>query len=348
MATTVHEIDGSYGEGGGQLLRTACALAALRGEAVRIVNIRANRSPPGLAPQHLTAVRAVAALCAAQVEGLAVRAREILFRPGRLQGGRYRFDVGTAGAITLVLQAVLPAALACGEPVHLTITGGTDVRAAPPFDYFRYVFLPLLARLGAGVGVELKRRGYYPRGGGEVEVTIEPARRLRPLRLDECGPIEEIAGIAHCANLPAHVAERMQQAALARLAPRPARIETQVLGREQAIGPGGAIVLWARTPHTVLAASAVAERGVRAETLGETAARELLAELESGATLDLHASDQLLIYLAQADGPSRFAARMLSSHARTTMWLLEQFLPVRFTARPEAGRVLVEVQPHGG
>ncbi len=341
-------VDGAYGEGGGQLLRVACAAAALTGRAVRITNIRAHRSPPGLAPQHLTALRAVAALCGAQVEGLEVRSREIVFRPGRLRGGAYRFDVGTAGSVTLVLQAVLPAAFACDEPVHFTITGGTDVRAAPPLDYFRYVHLPLLARLGAHAALTLRRRGYYPRGGGEVEVTAQPVRRYRPLHLDERGQIEELAGVAHCASLPAHVAERMQQTALARLANPRAHVATEVLGRTQAIGSGGAIVLWARTAHTILGASAVAERGVRAERLGETAACELLAEIESGASLDLHACDQLLIYLAQAGGPSRFTARTLSSHARTTMWLLEQFFPVCFVTEAEAGRVRVEVQPRGG
>lgn len=339
-------VDGSYGEGGGQLLRLSCALAALRGEAVRIVNIRAKRSPSGLAPQHLAAVRTVAALCGAEVEGLALRAREIVFRPGPLRAGEYRFEVGTAGAITLVLQAVLPVALACDAPVRLSVSGGTDVRAAPPLDYFRHVFLPLLARLGAHVTLVLERRGYYPRGGGEAELTVAPAARFSALVFDEPGPIEQIGGIAHCANLPAHVAERMRQAALARLGALPAaQIATEVLGPEQALGPGGAIVLWARTARTVLGAATVAERGLRAEQLGEQAAGELRAEIESGASLDLHAADQLLVYLAQAEGVSRFTVRALSLHARTTMWLLEQFLPVRFAVSAEGQRVRVEVLP---
>lgn len=347
-------IDGAYGEGGGQLVRLSCALAALTGTPVRIVDIRARRSPPGLAPQHVAALRALAALSGAEVEGLAVRAREIVFRPGALRPGRYRFDVGTAGAITLVLQAVLPAALACPGPVHLTVTGGTDVRAAPPLDYFRYVFVPLIARLGAAVSVRLVRRGYYPLGGGEVEVAVEPrSGRWRAFAPSTRGPVEEIAGFAHCARLPAHVALRMRAAALTRLAAaagggeerRQARIETEVLGPEAALGPGGAIVLVARTSHTVLGASAVAERGVPAERLGEAAAGELLADLDAEATLDVHAADQLLIYLAQAEGRSRFFVRTLSSHARTAMWLLEQCLPVGFTVTEAAGGVRVEVQP---
>lgn len=322
------ELDGSHGEGGGQLLRTACALAAITGTAVRLRNIRARRSPPGLAPQHLMAVQAVAELSGARVENLALRSPEIVFRPGPLRGGSFRFDVGTAGAITLVLQACLPVAVAGQAPVTMTVTGGTDVRAAPALDYFRFVLRPLLARLGLGVEIALIRRGYYPRGGGAVAVTVAPGRP-RALTLDAAGALREIRGLAHCANLPAHIAERMRRAAERTLTPYPARIQTQVLGRTGAIGAGGAIVLWAETEHCLLGASAVAERGVPAESLGERAAHELRAELESGATLDLHAADQLLVYLARAQGNSHFLVRELSSHARTTLWVLEQFLPLR-------------------
>ncbi|OGI48878.1 MAG: RNA 3'-terminal-phosphate cyclase [Candidatus Muproteobacteria bacterium RBG_16_65_34] len=338
-------IDGAHGEGGGQLLRTACALSALTGEAVRVFDIRARRAPPGLAPQHLTAVKAVAALCGAEVEGLAVRAPEVVFRPGRLRGGEFRFDVGTAGSITLVLQAVLPVAFACGENVTLRLIGGTDVKAAPPLDYFRFVFLPLLERMGFKAKIELIRRGYYPRGGGEVGVEVEPGRP-RPLRLDAPGALEEIRGVAHAANLPAHVAERMRRTAEEILCAYPrVRIEPQVLGREQAIGSGGAIVAWARTEHTILGGSEVAQRGVPAERIAQSAAESLRAEIESGATLDLHAADQILIYAALAPGASSFLARTWSSHAQTTAWLLEQFLPVRIRAPAHDALTRVEIAP---
>ncbi len=323
------ELDGSHGEGGGQLLRTACALAAITGTAVRLRNIRARRSPPGLAPQHLMAVQAVAELSGARVEKLALRSPEIVFRPSPLRGGSFRFDVGTAGAITLVLQACLPVAVAGPAPVSMIITGGTDVRAAPPLDYFRFVLLPLLERLGLELTLDVKRRGYYPRGGGEIEVRVTPGARPEPLRLEAPGALRKIEGLAHCANLPAHIAERMRRAALHGLAPYPAEIDTRVLARAEAIGPGGAIVLWARREHALLGTGAVAEHGVPAEHLGERAARELRAEIESGATLDVHAADQLLVYLARARGDSHFLVREFSSHARTKLWVLEQFLPLR-------------------
>jgi RNA 3'-phosphate cyclase len=342
------EIDGAYGEGGGQLVRTACALSALTGTAFRLVNIRARRAPPGLAPQHLAAVRAVAALCGAETEGLTQRAAEIVFRPGPIRSGEFRFDVGTAGSIVLVLQACLPVAFAAPAPVRMTITGGSDVRAAPPLDYFRFVLLPLLARLGLSAELTVHRRGYYPRGGGEIEVRVAPAR-ARAFECVEAGALHAVRGVAHCANLPAHIATRMADAARRILGDRfRAGIEEQVLTREQAIGPGGAIVLWAERGDTRLGAAAVAERGVPAERLGEEAARELVAELESGATLDRHALDQMLIYLARADGPSRFRARELTSHAATTQWVIGRFLPARFTAIADGPCTRLEVLPRGG
>jgi RNA 3'-phosphate cyclase len=342
----MREIDGSYGEGGGQLLRTAAALAAITGNAMRIYNIRARRTNPGLAPQHLTAVKAVAALCDAEVEGLKVKSQDIAFHPGKLRGGEFRFDVGTAGSITLVLQALLPAAVACGEEFRIRICGGTDIRAAPPLDYFRYILLPLLSRMGIRAELAVLCRGYYPRGGGKIEITIQPAPPLRPLTLDSPGELQNIFGAAHIANLPEHIVQRMTQAARDALAglPEP-HIEQRVLGRAEAIGAGGAIVLGARTEHTLLGASATAQRGMPAERLGFEAGSALREEIASGATLDVHTADQILVYLALAGGHSRFLARTLTSHAATTIWLLEQFLPVRFDVSPAGALIRITAAP---
>jgi len=326
------EIDGCYGEGGGQLVRTAVALAAITGIAVTISNIRAKRANPGLAAQHLTAVNAVATLCGAEVNGLALKTQRLTFQPGRLRGGDFQFDVGTAGSVTLVLQALLPAMVHSGERVRVRIIGGTDVRAAPPFDYFQRVLLALLRRMGARVHGELLRRGYYPRGGGEALVVVEPGQ-LQAMQLDCAGELRKLSVHAHIANLPPHVVVRMQNAAMEPLRKfgisEPA-ITAQVLGRNEAYGQGGAIVLWAETGFSVLGAGRVAQRGVRAELLGKEAGTELAADLDAGVSLDIHASDQLLLYMALAGGGSRITARTLTSHAQTTIWLIEQFLPVRF------------------
>jgi RNA 3'-phosphate cyclase len=328
----VLEVDGAYGEGGGQLLRTAVALAAITGRALRVRRIRAQRSKPGLAPQHLAAVRAVAELAAARVDGLELRSAAIEFHPNAIAGGRHRFDVGTAGSVTLVMQALLPVMIASPGACTATIVGGTDVRAAPPLDYFDCVLLPLLARMGADARLTVRRRGYYPRGGGEVEIAVRPAGDLRPLGLAQPGALERVEGVAHVANLPEHIAARMRAAVLERLDPAVragAAIATQVLGGDDAHGQGGAIVAWASTAGTILGAGRVAERGVRAEALGEAVGDELAADLASGATVDVHAADQLLVYLALARG-GEFLVRELTRHAHTAIWLIEQFLPVRF------------------
>lgn len=338
-------IDGSHGEGGGQLTRMACALAALTQTPLRLINVRARRDPPGLAPQHLAAVKAVATLCGAATEGLTLRAQEFIFRPGPIRAGDYRFDVGTAGSITLVLQALLPVALRAPAATNLRITGGSDVRAAPPLDYFRFVLLPLLARLGVRATLEVRHRGYYPRGGGDVLLQVEPGP-LQGLALDAPGTVEEIGGAVHVANLPAHILERMAGTArrlLARFGPE--SIAVDLLGPDRAVGPGGACVLWARCAHTVLGGSEVAQRGIPAEEIAARAAGQLAAELDAGVSLDLHAADQILIYLALAGVPSRFVAREFSSHTATTAWLLERFLPVRVTGTAEGACTRIVLVP---
>lgn len=329
------EIDGSHGEGGGQLVRTAVALSALTGTPLRLHNVRASRARPGLAAQHLAAVRAVAALCDARCEGLELRAGAFTFEPrSRPAGGELRVDVGTAGSVTLVLQALLPVLLAAHGPSRVVVSGGTDVRLAPSWDYFREVLLRLLGRMQVRVRASIRRRGYYPRGGGEVALEVEQGMP-RPLVLQKLTGSWNIAGEAHIANLPATIAERMRDAALAALGSE-AAIGTRMLGREAARGAGGAITVWAESDAGLLGASRVAERGVRAETLGAAVGQELAADLASGAMLDMHAADQILVYLAMAEGRSSFTTRTVSSHARTAMWLIPQFLAARFAVE-EAG-----------
>ena len=324
------EIDGSYGEGGGQILRMAVALSAITATPVRITNIRAERKNPGLAAQHVTAVQAVAKLCDATTEGLAVGSQSLEFRPGRLHGGSFSFDVGTAGSITLVLQACLPAAFMAGD-VTLAIRGGTDVPWAPPLDYFGHVFLGLLRKMGARANIEVAMRGYYPRGGGLVRVEIERVREWRTLVLPKRGDIERIAGRAHASNLSEDVVKRMKSGALQQLSRYTAvRVHDETLGPDRAVGPGGAIVLWAETSETILGASALAEKGKRAEKVGEKAALGLLNDIESGATIDPRAADQVLVYAAMASGPSEFLVREVTEHTRTMMWLLGSFLGTRF------------------
>ncbi len=339
------EIDGAYGEGGGQIVRMAVALSALTSTPVRVVNVRAKRKNPGLAAQHATAIRAVAELCGARTEGVAVGSRTVEFHPQSLRGGSFSFDVGTAGSITLVLQACLPAALAAGE-VELTIRGGTDVPWSPPLDYFGHVFLGLLRRMGAQADVEVAMRGYYPRGGGLVRVAVGDPPAWKPLHVPGRGDIERIGGRAHVSNLPEDVLKRMKSAALRRLSQfMDVRIHGEALGPDRAVGPGGAIALWAETPATILGADAIAEKGKRAEKVGDEAAAGLLAEIESGAAVDVHAADQVLPYAAIAREPSQFPVREVSEHARTMMWLLASFLGTQFETVPQSGLQRISVRP---
>jgi len=351
MNGTLLEIDAAYGEGGGQLVRTAVALAAITGTPIRLRAVRARRTPPGLAPQHVAAIRSVASICAGTCEGLALRARSFDFIPGPIVGGNYRFDIGTAGSITLLLQALVPVMLRADRDSRVRVIGGTDIRAAPPADYFRLVLVELLRRMGATISMVIHRRGYYPRGGGEVEVTVAPSN-LRAFHAASAGPLLGIDGVVHVGNLPVQIAQRMHTTARAALVEATGSkaggsidIAEQVLGRELAIGTGGAVVLRARTQATLLGAGRVAERGVPAETLGTAAGQELAGDLASGATLDLHAADQMLVYCAMADGASEFRTRRLSSHATTAMWLIQQFLPASVEISQAAGLTHVRVQP---
>lgn len=322
------EIDGSYGEGGGQLCRYAMALAAITGRAIHLTNMRAKRAKPGLMPQHLTALKAVAAVSGGVLEGAALGATELRFQPGSIRGGDYEFHVGTAGSIVLVLQALLPVAFHAREPCRFHITGGTDLRKAPPLDYLRLIFLPWLARMGMAVRVEAVRHGYYPKGGGAVTVLVSPCAVPKPLIAEQAGALRHIDGVAHVANLPPHIAQRMAAAAKAELADLgPVNIEVRILGGSEAFGAGGALVLAAHTEHSVLGAAAVAERGVPAERIGRDTARALRRDIEAQAAIDIHAADQLLIYAAQAHAASRITVRELTLHAQTVLWLLPHFLP---------------------
>jgi RNA 3'-phosphate cyclase len=340
------EIDGAHGEGGGQLVRMAVALSALTATPVRVVRIRAGRPVSGLASQHVTALRAVAEVCTGQLHGAEVGSSTIEFEPGTVAPGRYGFDIGTAGSVTLVLQAVLPVACSASGPVRLRLVGGTDVRWSPPIDYFARVFLPLLRRLGAHIDVEVRRRGYYPRGGGLVEAVVEPTRAWSPIDGSEPGPVRRVRGIAHVSNLPDDIPKRMAHAALRRLhGIGDVKFEERTYRGDEAIGQGGALVAWAETESTLLGSDSLAERGKASDRIGEQVAAALRADLDSGAFLDLHAADQLLVYLARATGPSRFRAREISGHMETMMWLLPQFVPCRFDVSRDGAGWWVAVDP---
>jgi RNA 3'-terminal phosphate cyclase (ATP) len=308
-------IDGSQLEGGGQILRGAVALSAISRTPVEVVRIRARRGKPGLAPQHLAAIGAVAAACDGTCDGLRLGSDRIVFRPGLPVAKAVRADVGTAGSVSLVLQAWLPVALLAGGSI--TVTGGTEVDRSPTIDYLEQVLFRVLARHGAKIRTEIPKRGYYPEGGGEVRVTVEEGR-LSPIALTEGKP--GACGIVSCSsNLPDHVAERQAEAARRLLAGKlgvPCEIR---LDRRKGASAGSSITVWAGSKG----ACSLGKRGIPADRIGETAARALLDDFAKGGQADTHLADQLLVFLAISGG--KFTAPACSLHAATMCWLLERF-----------------------
>lgn len=319
------EIDGSYGEGGGQIVRTAVALSAVTGKSVRITKIRQDRPKPGLAAQHAQAILALSRLCNARTSGVEPGSLDISFEPGEIRGGHYRVEIGTAGSITLLLQCLMPAMLKAGSQVSFEVSGGTDVSWSPTIDYFRYVFLSALRCFGAEVDLEVRQRGYYPKGQGRVLLTIKPGE-LRPAHLAAQESVQEqravqgiVQGISHCSNLPEHVARRQAESAekVLKEAGFESKISKEVLDLPST---GSGITLWSGFKG----ASALGERGLPAEKVGMSAATDMIQELSSKATVDVHLADQLIPYIALAGGS--YTARDISKHAKTNIWTAGHFL----------------------
>jgi RNA 3'-phosphate cyclase len=326
------EIDGSYGEGGGQILRTSVSLSALTMKPIRIAKIRAGRPKPGLKKQHLSGIKLTGELVDATIEGLKVGSTEISFIPKHRKSGSFNIDIGTAGSISLILQAVLPPAVLAPEPITFQIRGGTDVKWSPPVDYLTKVFCPLVSRLGSKVEIEQKKRGHYPRGGGEVLCKVTPAKELNSLNMIEFGELSSVAGISHCVRLPSHVAER--QAAAAEKVIREkldveANIETETYSKKDDahLSPGSGIVLWADSNNGArLGTDRLGEKGVRAEVVGTKAAEQLILEVSRGRAIDSHLADMIVPYLAVAKGESTIGIAEITSHLATNLWTIEQIL----------------------
>jgi RNA 3'-terminal phosphate cyclase (ATP) len=322
-------IDGSQGEGGGQILRSALALSTALGRPFTITSIRANRPKPGLMRQHITAVEAAAAICAARTQGASAGSGELVFEPGPVRGGTHRFSIGTAGSTTLVLQAILPPLLFAPEPSEITIDGGTHARWAPPYDFFERALLPLLNRLGASVSATLDRHGFYPAGGGCVRVHIDPARAPTPLVLDARGEITARAATVLLSKLPRSIAERELERVRERLGwdLGPACITHA----DNALSPGNTISLELACEHVTEVFSAIGEQGKPAESVADEAVDMARDYLAAGAPVGRYLADQLMAPLAIASargaGECGFLTMPLSRHAATNAEVVEAFLP---------------------
>jgi RNA 3'-terminal phosphate cyclase (ATP) len=340
-------IDGALGEGGGQVLRTALSLALITGSPIEIINIRARRAKPGLRPQHLRAVEAAATVAHAQVEGNRIGSEALRFIPGEVAAGQYHFDIGTAGATSLVLQTLyLPLAMA-PRPSAVRVTGGTHVPLSPCFHYLDLNWRWHLARAGIALTLTLERAGFYPPGGGIVRAAIEPAAGVRALRLERRGALRALRGISASARLPEHVAERQRAQALARLAERDLHARIEMLHLE-APSPGSMLLLLAEFEGTRACYFALGERGKPAERVADEAVDAMLGFLESDGAVDTYLADQLLLPLALAQGASRMGTARITEHLRTNAAVIRQFLPVEVEiggALDEAGTV--HIRPRG-
>lgn len=322
-------IDGSRGEGGGQILRTALGLSLVTGQPFVAENIRAGRKQPGLLRQHLTAVLAAAEVGSAETEGAVLGSMRLVFRPGRIRCGAFSFSIGTAGSTTLILQTVLPALLMAGEPSSVVLEGGTHNMHAPPFDFLQKCFVPALTRMGVRVGLRLDRYGFYPAGGGRIIATIEPCRKPGTLQLTDRGEITHRRARVLLANLRRDIGMRELRQVNKRLGWSGDQLQMEQT--TQSVGPGNALLLEAGTADQMEVATAFGRIGASAEHVANEAIDEMREYLASDAPVGIHLADQLLVPMALAGGGA-FQTVRLTSHTTTNIDTIQQFLPLQFTA----------------
>lgn len=329
MAVEMIQVDGAHGSGSGTIVRFATAFAAVLERPLHLCNARAKREKPGLRAQHLAGVRACAELCNAKTDGLAIGSRDFTFVPGpRIRGGRFAWDIGTAGSATMFALGILPVACFAEAPVIAQITGGVFQDFAPSPHHMQHILAPLLARMGAEVELRVIRAGYVPRGGGVIELRVRPARRaLTPLLLTEQGVLREVCGIAISSHLEErHVSERMAQVCEARLAAAGLSCTIERVLDTLALHAGASLAVWGTTSTScILGADRAGALRRSSEAIGQFVAKSLLEDLATGATTDRHAADQLVLFAALASGATRYVVPGLTAHLETNLWLAEQF-----------------------
>lgn len=338
------QIDGSYGEGGGQILRTAVSLSVLTNTSIEVSKIRANRSNPGLRPQHHLALSVMKQLSNAETTGLFIGSSSITFEPGDNTSGSFEFDIGTAGSMVLVFQTILLGMVGSDKTIHVRLYGGSDVKWAPSWDYFTQVFLPVLHQMGYTISAELCKRGYYPKGGGCAEIWIHPRKKdLSGIMFESFHP-DHVFGSIHLSNLPDHIAKRMKHEVMKKTVPYDitAQIQTE---KSDALSPGVGLTLWTKDGSGKFGSVSLGEKGVPAEKVGEKAINSMLSDINSQATIDPFLSDQILPYIMLANDKSLFYVRVLTGHFKTNLWVLQQFFPevdISFFEQDDAVQVVCE------
>jgi len=323
-------VDGSYLEGGGQIIRTSVALSAITGKPCKIINIRKGRKNPGLQAQHLKGIETAAKICDAELKNAKIGSDSIEFIPKKIKSGSFSIDIGTAGSITLVLQTLVPICIHADKETKLEITGGTDVLWSPNIEYFQEVFCRNVKRMGIEIESEILKYGFYPKGGGKIKVRIKPCKKLKSLNLIERGNVNryDIRSIVSKSLEKARVAERQIEGAK-KIIPK---FDCEYFDYVDTFSSGSTTHIHAHCDESELGATIYGELGKPAEKVGEETARNLMKQIDSNACLDDHMADQILLYLALA-GNSKISVAETTNHCRTNMWVIEKFLPVKFEVK---------------
>jgi RNA 3'-terminal phosphate cyclase (ATP) len=332
------EIDGSFGEGGGQILRTSLALSVLSKRPFTVHHIRARRKKPGLGHQHLMAVQALARISGAEVEGAAIGSQKLTFIPKEIRPGDYEFRIGTAGSVTLLLQALLPPLSLNERDSRLTLMGGTHVPWSPPFHYLSEVLLPTLRTMGITVEARIETWGWYPKGGGIIHVEMKATPNLEPIALLERGSLKRIRGLSATSHLPEHVGERQRDEALKTIE-KEMRVDTEItlLPDVPGNGPGSFLFLAAESEKAIAGFSSLGQRGKPAEEVAREAVGSLRDYLESDGCIDPHLADQLIPFVVMVKGHSSFITNRMSEHLLTNLWVVQHFSDVKITKSGEKG-----------
>ncbi len=339
------DVDGSYGEGGGQILRTALAFSVITGRPVRVSKIRAGREVPGLRRQHVSSLRVLGAVFDSKLDGVAEGSSEVSFVPGPLLADSISLDMKTAASITLVLQAVVPAVALTRSRLTLELVGGTDVPWSPTFDYFDAIVKRAYQTIGIKFSAKVIRRGYYPRGGGRAVVEVEPCEALLPLQLAEPPRVETVDLTSRCALLPRHVAERQLSSAAAALEEKGFRIGRKLVAEEQADSPGSSVLVSSVSDSFFLGSDELGARGRPSEEVGRAAAERFTSFVRSGACVDDNLADMLAPLLSLASGPSSLRAAHVSKHLDAGFHIAKLFSPCEYTIREEGQGVVLAVKP---
>jgi RNA 3'-phosphate cyclase len=339
------DVDGSYGEGGGQILRTALAFSVITGRPIRVSKIRAGREAPGLRRQHVSALRVLGAVFDSKLDGVAEGSSEVSFMPGPLRADSVSLDMKTAASITLVLQAVIPAVALTRSRLTLELVGGTDVPWSPTFDYFDAVVRRAYGALGIRFSARAVRRGYYPRGGGRATVSVEPCEALRPLQLTKPPRVGGVDLTSRCALLPRHVAERQLGSAAVTLEEKGLHVGRKLVAEEPADSPGSSVLVSSSDDSFFLGSDELGARGRPSEEVGRAAAERFSSFVRSGACVDDNLADMLAPLLSLASGPSALRTTHVSKHLDAGFYIAKLFSPCEYGVREEGQGVVVTIKP---